>query len=97
MVTPLCPTYCQSFLANAQLRMVVWSDGGDLDAWAVKGSGVPLGPILESLGLVSNMLVVVCGGETCSVTVQLLEDGLLGQNLRGGGRCSHIEIWTCEV
>lgn len=97
MVTPLCSTHRQNLLANAQLHMVVRSDGGDLDTWAVKGSGVHLGPVLEPLGLIANGLVVVCGGETCRVTVQLLEDRLLGQSLCGGGRCPHIQIWTCEV
>lgn len=69
--------------------MAVRSDGGDLDARAVKGSGVPLGAVQGQLGLVGDMLVNASGGEARRVTVQLLAEG--------GRRCPYMEIWTCGV
>lgn len=96
-VSPFCSTHRQSFKATARLRMVAGCDGGDLDAGAVKGSGVLLGPVLGPLGLVANQLVLVSGGEVGRVTLQLLDDRLLGHSLRRAVWRPHMETWTCAV
>lgn len=101
-VSPFCSTHRQSFKATARLRMVVGCDGGDLDAGAVKGSGVLLGAILGPLELEANLLVLVSGGEIDRVTLQLLDERLLGHRLLGHRLRRdvwrpHMETWTCAV
>lgn len=65
--------------------MTVGRNGGDLNAWAVKSSGVPLATVLGTLKLVVGGLV----GET----LLLLADELLHQSGRGRGPRVKTRTW----